>query len=776
MITGFIRSTLLLSIVMIGMNFIGIEANAQCCYHKLNMHDSYGDGWNGGYLSVYLNGAFMGNHSATGFGMVDSILVCNGDSLRLSYTAGTYENENSYQLFDAVWNPLFADGPTPDTGNVFSITGNCNSVTMPGSYPCTAIPIDPGQCIVATNEGFPNTAVNPGCANSQSPDVWFQVIVPPSGGLTIATDSGSIKDTGLAAWSGSSCTDLHNLGCDDDGGPGVFSFLLLSDLTPGQTIYIQVFGYGNSIGTFHLCVNALPLVPFVSSELPIVMINTLNQTIIDGTKIDGLMDIKYNGLGHITYVSDTSNVYSGNIGIEIRGATSASYPQHPYGIETRTATGANHNVSLLGMPAENDWVLISNYNDRSLVRNTLAYHLYGAMGDYSPRVTLCEVLLDSVYQGIYVFGEKIKRDNNRVHIAKLTPADTTGDKLTGGYILQQNYWDATNSFQSNYSPIDHPGFDVHFIYDSPGPDALLPIQKTYIASYIDSLEEALYGANFADPVTGYRKYLDVKSFIDYFLMNELSRNPDGFKKSVFFHKDKYSNGGKLKAGPIWDFDWAWKNIDGCSIFKVTDGSGWAHHVNDCLTDNYSTGWYIRLLQDSTFSNELRCTYENYRQSILDTAYIFSYIDSVRALVLNAQARHFARWPILGLSGPTPETEPIATTYNGELDTLKAWINLRLQWLDANMPGLCIPTSIDENSTSFSFKCYPNPTDDELTISFDNTLNNQPYRLYDCTGRLVKSGILVSNNTVVNTSDLPAGIYFIIAFDQYNQYSQKIIKQ
>ena len=105
-------------------------------------------------------------------------------------------------------------------------------------------------------------------------------------------------------------------------------------------------------------------------------------------------------------------------------------------------------------------------------------------------------------------------------------------------------------------------------------------------------------------------------------MNELSRNNDGFKKSVFFYKDKYSHGGKLKAGPVWDFDWAWKNLNTCSIFENTDGSGWAHLVNDCPTDNYSCGWYIRMLQDTTFANELRCAYEDYRQSLLDTTLIY----------------------------------------------------------------------------------------------------------------------------------------------------------
>jgi hypothetical protein len=119
-----------------------------------------------------------------------------------------------------------------------------------------------------------------------------------------------------------------------------------------------------------------------------------------------------------------------------------------------------------------------------------------------------------------------------------------------------------------------------------------------------------------------------------------------FYHSYRIYKDKFSKGGKLKAGPVWDFDWAWKNLWGCSIFENLDGSGWAHHINDCPTDNYSCGWYIRLLQDDTFNKELRCAWEDYRQSILDTTYIFSYIDSVGNLVQNAQVRHFQKWPFL----------------------------------------------------------------------------------------------------------------------------------
>jgi len=473
------------------------------------------------------------------------------------------------------------------------------------------------------------------------------------------------------------------------------------------------------------------------------------------------MDIKYNGPNSITHITDSANIYSGNIGIEIRGATSADYyPQHPYGIETRDSLGSNNNVSILGMPSENDWVLISNFNDRSLIKNTLAYKLFGQMGNYSPRTSLCEVLVDSSYKGIYVFGEKIKRDNGRVHIAKLTTHDSIGDKLSGGYILQQNYWDATNSFQSNYSPIDHPGFDVHFIYEYPSADSITVQQKSYISSYIDSLEDALYSPNFADPNVGYRKYLDTKSFIDYFLINELSRNADGFKKSAFFHKNKYSKGGKLKAGPVWDFDWAWKDIAGCTIFSATDGSGLAHKVNDCFTNSYSTGWYVRLLQDSTFNDELRCTYEIYRQSMLDTANIFSFVDSVRNLVQNAQTRHFKKWPLLGVGGFAPEVGATATTYNAEIDSLKAWITKRLQWLDANIPGVCSTTPTTKVNSIGALQYYPNLSTGTIHFQgFIDAFSTSTMKLYEASGKLIEQINLNAGNINFNYQLNKKGVFY-----------------
>lgn len=748
--------------------FVGclLQANskciAQCCDFTILMHDTYGDGWNGGNLTVKINGNTVAVFSAQNYGSNGVFTACNGDNLELVYAPGDYENENSYELYNQNWNLFFNDGPNPSTGAVFDTLINCNSNSFPGNHPCTAFILDTVSCSWVNNSAMPGSGINAGCANFNGSDVWFKMIVPPSGNISLQTDSGNINDTGIAAWiSDSSCVNLQYLGCDDDGGNGYYSMLSLYDLTPGKTLFVQVFGYNGATGTFVLCASDLGVISIDSTALPLIMINTLGQQIVPDTKINALMDIKFNGAGNYTHVSDSSNVYSGNIGIEIRGATSSGYPQKPFNIETRNSDGTNNNVSLLGMPAENDWVLLSNYNDRSLIRNTLAYKLFGEMGNYSVRTSLCEVLIDSSYRGIYVFGEKIKRDNNRVDIAKLTTSDNFGDELTGGYILEQNYWDANNSFLSNYSPIDHPGFDVHFVYKEPDADSITIQQKDYIASFVDSLEDALYSPDFTDTVIGYRKYLDTPSFIDYFLVNELARSNDGFKKSVYFHKDKYSNGGKLKAGPVWDFDWAWKNMYGCTIFESTDGSGWAHHINDCPTDNYSCGYYIRLLQDSTFNNELRCRYEYLRTTILDTTYLFNYIDSIKILVQDAQQRHFQKWPLLGVSGQAPEVGPIATTYNAELDTLKNWIQLRLNWLDANIPGVC--TNVVGNTLHTlqgNFNCFPNPGYGAINFT-GNLKSASPLNLliYDGTGKLLKSIMLQNLIQKGNIEMEKKGMYY-----------------
>ena len=157
--------------------------------------------------------------------------------------------------------------------------------------------------------------------------------------------------------------------------------------------------------------------------------------------------------------------------------------------------------------------------------------------------------------------EKIKRGSNRVNISKLGTSDNSGDAVTGGYLIIDK---DPSAFTSNYLPPNAPGKQIRFSNVYPKPDKITPEQNGYIKSYIDSFETALKSTAYQDPQTGVRKFADLSSFIDYFLINELSHNVDGYRLSTFFYKDKKSLGGKLTIGPVWDYDLAFRNADYCN--------------------------------------------------------------------------------------------------------------------------------------------------------------------------------------------------------------------
>jgi hypothetical protein len=176
---------------------------------------------------------------------------------------------------------------------------------------------------------------------------------------------------------------------------------------------------------------------FTSSNLPIVIIETNGQTIPDEPKINVDMGIIYNGPGQMNYITDPYNEYDGIVGIERRGNSSQYYfPKKQYAFETRDSLSMNLNVSLLGMPEENDWILHAPYSDKTLMRNVLAYKMASDLGDYASRTAYCEVVINGDYKGVYVLMEKIKRDVNRVNITELDENDIAGDSLTGGYMVK----------------------------------------------------------------------------------------------------------------------------------------------------------------------------------------------------------------------------------------------------------------------------------------------------------------------------------------------------
>ncbi|HTF03802.1 MAG TPA: CotH kinase family protein, partial [Bacteroidia bacterium] len=352
--------------------------------------------------------------------------------------------------------------------------------------------------------------------------------------------------------------------------------------------------------------NPATYIPFISSDLPIVVINTGTSAIQDEPKVMADMGIIFNGVGNRNYMVDPFNDYNGKIGVEYRGSSSQGMPKKSYGFETWDVNGNSTDSSLLGMPKESDWILSASYSDKSLLNNFLTYDLARSMGWYAPRCQHVELVVNGEYQGVYVLMEKIKRDDDRVDIAKLEPTEITGDDLTGGYIIKidKTTGNGGNGWTSAYAPDTNiAGQTIYFQYEYPSDVNIVPQQEAYIQAYVDSFETALAGPNFADTAVGYAHYIDVNSFVDYFLLNEISRNVDGYRISTYLYKDKASNGGKLVMGPCWDYDIAWGNANYCLGDDLT---GWAiNFAEPCSGDGYQIPfWWDRLFQDTAFQNKV----------------------------------------------------------------------------------------------------------------------------------------------------------------------------
>ena len=435
-----------------------------------------------------------------------------------------------------------------------------------------------------------------------------------------------------------------------------------------------------------------------TSNLPIVVINTLGQNIMDDPRIVCDMGIIDNGFGVMNSVSDPFNDYNGKISIEYRGSTSQGFPKKPYALETQDINGNNNNVSLLGMPVENDWILYAPYSDKSLMRNFLTFDLGRKMGNYSPRTVYCELVINGDYKGIYILMEKIKRDNDRVDIAKLDSDDLAGDSLTGGYIIKVDKFTGTggwgDSWQSNYNTIG--GNSLRIQYHYPESDDMLPQQKSYIESYVDSFESALSASFFTDTTIGYNKYIDVNSFIDLYIINELSRNVDGYRLSTYIYKDRDDNGGKLTMGPFWDYNLAYGNVNYCDGWETDD---WQQD-GGCADLDQSPFWFERLLDDTTYQNKLKCRWEYLRDRSFHQDSLFTFIDSMALYLNDAHQRNFQQWPILG--NYVWPNYYVGNTYQDELTFLKTWISDRLIWIDGNILGNCYfhPVSVmNYNSTN-----------------------------------------------------------------------------
>jgi hypothetical protein len=517
-----------------------------------------------------------------------------------------------------------------------------------------------------------------------------------------------------------------------------------------------------------------------SSNLPILIIETDGGFIPDEIKAGADLKIIYNGPGELNRITDEPTEYNGRIGIELRGQTSKDlFPKKPYSIETRDESGANNNVSLLGMPKENDWVLHNPYSDKSLIRNALTYILAGEIMEYAPRVRMVEVLVDGDYKGVYLLTEKVKRDKNRVNISKLKP---DSEDITGGYILKFDKGQGREvGFVSPTKPISGRSQETRFLWHYPKFDEITDPQATYIKNFINDFETVLLSESFADSLEGYSKYIDVETFINYLFINEIGRNVDGYRLSTFMYKDRDEKDGRLKMGPVWDFNLAFGNANYC---EGGNFSGWGHDFNSFCPDDYWVihFWWKRLLADPAFKKQIKERWNKLRTQAFKNEAVFNTIDSLQNLLTinGAAQRNFDRWDALG-QWVWPNNY-VGQTYAQEITFLTNWTRDRLNWLDQAFNQFSTTPNSNTGDEADNIIVYPNPANGS-TVNFEYTFNSRfvtKIKIYNAVGQFITE-LTTDENEERNKNKFtwsnlpPAGVYFyIVESFEGIEFSGKVI--
>lgn len=378
-----------------------------------------------------------------------------------------------------------------------------------------------------------------------------------------------------------------------------------------------------------------------------------------------------------------------DIGIRGRGAFSTTWRQKPYSVEVVNALGEEMEASLLGMPAHADWVLYfpdpDLDKDPTLLFNTFAYELSANTGRYSVRFRWVEAFVNEDggdlsledRRGVYAVMEKVSRGKKRLDFGKLSE-----DGTDGGWLLNINRMDAQpETGWPAPNGVDRPQFfhtagpnriqettpntpgvsdDIprqsngFLNFDNPGGYTINPVQRGAIENWFRRFEDVLYdNEKWRDPVNGYRQYLDDLDFIDYLILNVLTRNGDGLLISMFPWK---GDDGKLRMGPAWDYNWRAYYISG------SDPTGAHQH-------GFTRLWYPRLFRDPDFLQRYIDRWWSLRSGPMSNDAMEAIIDRQAAVI----------GPDKALLNGFPNSREWAI----RLARMKSWLKSRADWIDNN---------------------------------------------------------------------------------------------
>jgi len=527
----------------------------------------------------------------------------------------------------------------------------------------------------------------------------------------------------------------------------------------------QFFLYIFILLPFWAIAQNLDTIPF---DLPLFVINTNGQDIPNEPKLTAQLGIINNSDG-INFYRDSFTDYDGAIGIEIRGNGSANWAKKSYLFETRKSDGSNKNVSLLGMPKENDWILYAPYIDRSGMRNVLTYDLARDMGGYASRTAYCELIINGIYKGVYVLAEKIKRDENRVDIPKFEDNVTAAD--AGGYIIRtDSWWNQIVGWESStLYEVDGTPYSPRYQYVYPKFDDIQEDQKQFIQAFMLGVDEAFYHAPTEGYETLYSDWIDLNSFVDLFILNEFTQNPDGYRLSTYMYLDPTAEQPRLKMGPVWDCNVCYANY----YERFGIAAGWDYDNNWWELNVRIPFWWNRLMEDDVFKNRLICRWEELRETLISAEAFNENIDQIDEQIRVGMERNHSTWPEDQL---TIDLNWASTnSYVADVATLKQWISDRIDWMDQEL------ASIKETYIKKPVKLYPNPTaDHRFNVSyFLESATAIQFQIYDISGKAILSGSVAgekgTNTLEIQNFHAGAGMYLFELVIGEERFVYKLVR-
>lgn len=363
-------------------------------------------------------------------------------------------------------------------------------------------------------------------------------------------------------------------------------------------------------------------------------------------------------------------------GFHVRGQSSANFEKTPYRLELWDNENKDAKHSLLGMPGDGDWALLSPFPDKSLIRNPLAYELGNVMGLYSPRYKHVEVYLNldnqplsaADYQGVYILTETLDIDKDRLNIKKLKEDDIAEPNISGGYLMQFNMMAAEEPL------IKGNGWSDLELSDP----EVLPQQLTWITNYIQKVHNAIHSSNPSNAQTGYPAYIDVDSFVDFIIVNEMARQPDSYMRSTRIYKDRDQ---KLTAGPLWDFDLGFACYTGFGGATTSTVEGWQFQPMMMGMGGTTCDWYNTLMQDPNFQSKISARWQQLRQGPFSDSQLNALVQSLSSPLSNAAKRNFQKWNNLNTATVGGFGTQTTQTWEQQITILQDFLIKRAAWLD-----------------------------------------------------------------------------------------------